>query len=356
MNCLKSLTLENFGKHKKLKIEFDPLLTVIQGESNSGKSTIFRALRLLTANRPASPERIFNLKHNKENKFKVILEKNGHKITRKNKTYIIDDNELKAFGSEVPEQVKNIISLKDINWQSQIINQYYLLFETPGSVARIINKQIGMEDSLTLINAVKGKLSKSKSDFNHYQQEIKEQKQIVDRLKPVEDLLKEAEKLKELEQEIFQIYESNEELEKLILDIEKTEIDLSEIQLIDDIYQEIQELEEIKDELIKEEEYINSFHSCIREIEKIQIIPFEKLNNIIKEIENLNKMEESKNELTVEIANMSKIIKEIETLEDEIKIGKKEQSTLEQKYNDELKELKICPFRNVACPLNKRGK
>ena len=48
----KSLTLNYFRSHKQTKLEFVPGINVIQGESRSGKSNIFRAMYWIMENRP----------------------------------------------------------------------------------------------------------------------------------------------------------------------------------------------------------------------------------------------------------------------------------------------------------------
>ena len=189
-----SLYLKNFQRHKKLKLKFDKNITSICGKSDSGKSSIFRAIRLLCLNRPDG----ISFVRNGASYSLVELKVDGIKITRKKgkgrNTYAISDiqdgtdNQLrrrtnilqskrsgeeskgiqsisrrntirgqesifKAFGQEVPHPIQKILQISPLNFQGQHSNPFWFSL-TPGQVAKELNGIVNLsviDETLTTV-------------------------------------------------------------------------------------------------------------------------------------------------------------------------------------------------------------
>lgn len=142
---LKTLRLQNFQKHKKLLIEFDPHITTIIGPTDSGKSSVIRALNYLTFNTPSGTAII----RDGANGCTVSLEVDDKTIKRRRgkdvNHYEIDGKKLEAFGKGgVPDEVKEALKLDRLNFQYQHDSPLWLS-ENAGQVAKNLNEIVNLD-------------------------------------------------------------------------------------------------------------------------------------------------------------------------------------------------------------------
>ena len=144
MNMLQSLCLENFQRHQKFSIDFDPYLSVLTGPSDVGKSAVLRALRWLINNRPAG--RAF-IQHGQE-QVNVRLRLDDHVIIRnKGKTdncYKLDGRVYRSFASDVPEPIAQLLNVAEVNFQGQYNSPFWFML-APGQVARELNQIVNLQ-------------------------------------------------------------------------------------------------------------------------------------------------------------------------------------------------------------------
>lgn len=134
-----SLHITNFQSHGNSSLEFCPGVNVIVGESDSGKTAILRALRWLAWNRPGGDS--FRSSWGGNTSVGVWLE-NALIVREKIKTenlYRLDDGVFKAFGTEVPQEIQDLLNIDEINFQQQL-ERPFLLDDSPGVVAAHFNK------------------------------------------------------------------------------------------------------------------------------------------------------------------------------------------------------------------------
>lgn len=136
---IQSLELHNFQSHKHSKLEFADGVNVIIGGTDTGKTSIMRALRWLIRNRPSGDA--FRSTWGGVTEVEIIT--NDDSIARwKEKTesgYGLDEQEFKAFGTEVPEEIVNALNINEINLQNQL-DAPFLLSNSPGEVAQHFNR------------------------------------------------------------------------------------------------------------------------------------------------------------------------------------------------------------------------
>ncbi|KKL65606.1 hypothetical protein LCGC14_2153280, partial [marine sediment metagenome] len=136
---LTSIHLENFQSHEETFLELSPGVNVIIGPSDSGKTSIVRALRWLTWNRPGGEA--FRSSWGGDTSVTVCLDKTMVRRERKknHNMYYIDDHVYEAFGSEVPSDVVKLLNLDSVNLQQQL-DRPFLLDTPPGQVAHYLNE------------------------------------------------------------------------------------------------------------------------------------------------------------------------------------------------------------------------
>lgn len=195
---INSLEITNLQSHKYSLLEFHKGVNIIKGRSHSGKSSIIRALRWALQNRPSGFYFKSHFSNKKDSTDVAIDFNNGDYISRvRNNSfngYYLSRNEngLEALRTDIPDEIKAITQMNNINLQSQG-DKYFMLQETPGTVAKELNNIVG----LNIIDEVNKRVSriydkadaKSKSlliDIKDKKEEIKKYKH----LKKAERLIK----------------------------------------------------------------------------------------------------------------------------------------------------------------------
>jgi len=145
------LQVRNFQKHAKLKVKFDPRITTIVGPSDSGKSSIIRALRWVVFNRPRGKGFI---QDGKEKAAVLLALEEGNVIRDKRKngnSYDITKRKdgfsssgLSAVGDSVPESVQQVLNMGDVNFQLQHDPPFWFSL-TAGEVAKRLNQIVDLE-------------------------------------------------------------------------------------------------------------------------------------------------------------------------------------------------------------------
>jgi DNA repair protein SbcC/Rad50 len=153
---LKSLVIQNFQSHRDTLLELDPGVNLIIGQSDSGKTTIIRALKWLATNRPLGDSFVA---WGKDSMTVRVTTTDGTVISHSPKTYMLlpsgknaSIQEWSAIGTSVPESVMQALNLSELSWQSQM-DSPFLLSASPGEVARTLNEVADLDkiDS-TLVN------------------------------------------------------------------------------------------------------------------------------------------------------------------------------------------------------------
>ena len=122
------ISIKNFESHKDTFIELHPGVTVLVGESDEGKSSIIRAIKWNTKNRPQGDTYRNNsigtkTKEDKEKLTEVKIKYNTGIVSRArdgfssgiNHYQINDQEPLKALRTDIPEEVQEVTKIKDIN-------------------------------------------------------------------------------------------------------------------------------------------------------------------------------------------------------------------------------------------------
>jgi len=177
---IKSITLNNFQSHKDTTVNFCDGINAIVGLSDSGKTSILRAIDWVVNNNPSGEE--FISSWSKETSVSIIL--NSGVVVKRGRSpsdnyYMIDKQIFKAFGVYVPEEVKNVINMEPINIEKQL-DAPFLLGSSPGEVAQILNQIVdlgGIDHAISNIRKEKMRVDQT------YRTESTRWKEKVDELR-----------------------------------------------------------------------------------------------------------------------------------------------------------------------------
>lgn len=210
------ITLKNFQGHVDSSLDIQrPGINVLVGKSRAGKSAIVRAIEALCGQGP-----MYRRRGSKETR----VEWNRCVRIRSNSKneFDVDGVIYKAMRSDTPKELQDRLRLSEINFRPQH-QPYFLLAESPGAVAREMNKLA----DLGMIDYVVGTLKKSLKDT---EDEIKTaqgnagilQKKVsgFDWAVAADEDLKVIEKAEEL---AAQLWSSLNMLESICIELEKVE-------------------------------------------------------------------------------------------------------------------------------------
>ena len=351
---INNLLLENFQIHKELLLEFTPGVNALVGESDAGKSAVVRALDLLLRNQPKGGEGIYQSDFT-ENPLKVILEDDrGNLIERESKIYKVNGSPLKAYGSLVPEQVTELFPMKDINFQFQL-DPYFLILETGGRAAEILNKATGFNDQELILTEIKKRSSESRKLLKTLIKQKEKTGVEIEKLKSVPHLLMKAKAIISLESESKKIDEQIGILEQSGIDLNNAEEELAKYTNLDLYKKEIKKIcgDDFKvDDALKNRNEIRSKWIKSIELEK-EIKKYTKLPNYSKEMNNILRMVSDHNEIRDGKQVLFTKKNDLDTLNRKWMHYEMEIDGLKLKLTSTLEKLKTCPLCNS--PL-KKGK
>lgn len=250
---IKKIKIKNFQSHKNTEIEFEfPGVNVIVGESDTGKTSILRALNWVINNRPNGID--FIRAGSSFSKVTVITEEeiacdDPFIITRckgKKNYYRLkfgeEDFLYKAFGSNPPEEISRAFNMTDINFQRQM-DSPFLLSLSSGEAARYINKIVRLD----IIDKAQSQISKEEREkrtlFNGYQETEKELKQQLKKYRGLNKLDELLLYVEALERKANKLEDEIEEIEKILDSIQIKKQQIKGLKGIDKIDIDLNSLE-----------------------------------------------------------------------------------------------------------------
>lgn len=183
---IESLRLKNYQSHKDSELIFSPGVNVIIGQSDCGKTAFFRAIRWLIWNRPLGS----SFRSHWGGRTSVAVSIDGTEIERWKDTdqgYIIGGKVLKAIRSDVPDEVKDLFNIDEVNLQSQF-DRPFLLDGSAGEVAQHFNRVAHLDS----IDSTNGNLLSLKTYQNQtlrsLEESLEENKKNLAKFKDLDSL------------------------------------------------------------------------------------------------------------------------------------------------------------------------
>ena len=234
--------IENFQSHKNTVLEFVPGTNVVIGESDAGKSAIFRAINWVITNRPLGDT--FRSDWGGDTRV-AIYTSEGDVIERiKSSTknlYIVNGKPLTAFGSEVPEQVSEILRMDEANIQSQM-DVPFLLAVSPGEAARLLNKAASIDDIDYTISNLRSEYQKISNDIKFNEGRLRDYEEKIKEYDNIPVLEEKLEQLEEAEKELERHQQKLEKLTELVAGVKRIHSELEKTKNIQQIAQKFEQI------------------------------------------------------------------------------------------------------------------
>lgn len=161
--AFESLELFNFQPHEHILVGLDVFVTTIIGPSDVGKSSLLRGLEWVCLNQPQGLAIVRNCTGDDPwagSKFvEAILKFDGHVLRRRRTSddnlYILDGQEFRAFGTNVPEEISRLLAVHGICFVVQGEPHFWFSL-TSGEVSKEINEIV----DLSIIDRTQAAISK----------------------------------------------------------------------------------------------------------------------------------------------------------------------------------------------------
>lgn len=298
---IKELIIKNFQSHELTELNLSPSVNMIVGNSDSGKSSIVRAIEWLRTNKPKGTAFI------KNNASYVTVTINTDKDVIKRRKdinnagyYAVNKKKFSVMGNDIPLDVERALNLNDINIQTQLDNHFLILLPS-GQVAQYLN-------SITKLDRLTNAISKIRELRRTNQNEINSKSEELENIKTFLN---------------SGIIERIANCKEKLIEIDKLTIKISQLR--------------------KDINYIKERLSKIYEIEQLTL-PKEKihyLNVIIGNADELHKViirDKSK------LKELKDIVIRIKNTKDDLSIVTEKIAFLKEDINELNEQLTICPY------------
>jgi exonuclease SbcC len=343
---ISAISLTNYQSHKSSKLEFCESLNCIVGTSDSGKTAVLRALKWILTNRPLGNE----FQSNWGGKTEVILTtKEGNTITRSqsesgnDKTYIVNDTILKAFGTDVPSEVLKVLNMDSINCQYQL-DSPFLLTSTPGEVASHWNKIAHLDQIDTGLSNVKSWITKLNQTIESKNTDLKAKQNDLEGYNFIDKYERDVSYLEELESALNALELTKLRLKALLTSYKCVQEEIEDFNLL--IKQEgkvnnLLALFEEKRGFEKEADKLDKLLVSIVGIEK-KIKEHRVVIKLEDTVDDLLYLVESRGMLEKERDKLDRMLKNISRIDRERASAEKELGDLEEEFHKNMP--KICPL------------
>ena len=384
------VSIKDFQIIKSASLDFQPGLTLIIGESNNGKSAIFRAMKSCIYNEPGTSNVRIGCKN-----YLVGIENNNHKVILQkgeNSLYLIDGQQYNKIGKTQLEEVGNALGLKalQINEQTEKINFWdqmekpFLLDRNSSDLFRFIvdsGEDDNLNESLRAMVSDKNKLNTDKNlkegSINTLKEQIDSLESTLagsdDKIKLCEDVITygpKTSKLLTIANIITNINKTKITIEETTNTINKEKTELKEnIQKLNTLSYNISKMEQIKSILDKYNNYttqkntledelknkvnyktiLRTLESNITKLSKVgelvgkmvSIKEFIDNNKVTKLEMNIGQDKVKKSDLLRQLLDrISNLSNQVSVIQSEIVAVKNEMKP----FNEELLSFKVCPY------------
>jgi len=349
---VEQINIKNFQSHKDSTLILSPNVNVIIGTSDSGKSSIARAIGWTLFNRPLG----FSFKSHFSKKNEPVEVKikfdNGTLLRRKNRDqnlYCVNGEKLETIGTDVPIEVLELHKLGKINYQSQF-EKIFLLQDSPSEISKKINEILGIDLADELFKCINSAIFETRKEIKLRESEIEKLEKEEDGYKYLDDLGRIIGSLKLNLNRYNTLVERYKRLTFLISSIgfileeyKKVLGLLKYSKCLEKVKDNLEEYNKMQERYSKLDKIIVGLRELEYELDKISISD----SFIEKFTRTSSKMDELKRVSEV-WQNCSSILSKVKTLNRKILESAEELKDLKEKYINLLKEAKVCPLCGQA--------
>lgn len=245
----------------------------IIGISQSGKTNILRALKLLVSNRPSGLGFVRDRKKGRNAIVEVeMFDGTMVSITKgKKKVYELDGEKYSKFGVKVPEEITEALNLGDINFHGQH-DSPFLVFSKPSAISKIINTTTGMNDFDNWIDETNRQAREINRRLIYEEEGLEEATIALENLEGIEAAEKYISKAKritrkkeKMEDKLDKIEEHMEKFEELEKQISKNQFTIENLEPL------VQKAEKIENEIIRKRLVLSIVKQAINNEKKLRV-------------------------------------------------------------------------------------
>lgn len=348
---IKTIEIENFQNIAKAKIDLDPGINIMIGESDQGKSAIVKALNWLCFNRPQGDSFVRDVGPNKKaSRCSVSIDLDeGIKIKRYRtegvNAYEINGVKKKALRTDVPEEVLKALKVSETNIQTQF-QPFFHLSQSPGQRAKTLNSAVGLNEIDEVLARVNSFVRDAGWKIKILESEVEQKQADVGKYRWIDELEKRFKELttiwKVSEQKVAKYNAIHHFLQEAYrVQEEKKALDLRVI-----AERSLTHLTKLTKQAIETEQWQKELNGIIGRIEIYQE-DIEKLRPYLDAERAVNDcMTKAKKTIALrgQTQKLSALICDGKDLSGAIEGHKKEQAHFEKLHADWKKENKVCPL------------
>lgn len=329
---LKKILLTNFQNWKKLAIDFDPYVTSLVGLNGAGKSCVLRALRWVILN---DGQDVINW-NAKTATVKLVFDDNTLIRSKgEENSYTLNGQKFVAFGTNVPEEIQNLLKITEVNFQDQHDPVYWFSQPAP-QVSRELNRVIDLSIIDKTLAKVGSEVKRQKSVTTITEQRLQLARTRRKSLKWVLEFDRKLSKLEKLEAASVSARQKRMETTELLQKAKAAELKaerlLNERLVLENVI-------ELGEQLRSKRKQIKELNEVIASGRQMQLLTQ-------RQIPNISKLESYKDQL-IEIrknqATLRDMIWKIKQQRKELKELKANLSSVEQELQDSFELMKVCP-------------
>jgi len=275
---IKTIEIGNFQSHSGTVLELSNGVNIIKGRSHSGKSSIVRALKWCLLNQPRGDYFVSFFKNKKDSTMvgvgfsedTYLIRERGSNTNCYQFGYD-EENSTIDPGADLPEEVTNISNISSINFQTQD-EQHFLFKESPGKVARELNKIVGLDiidRSISNLNKIE---NENKITVKNAEKEKGEIEEKLRELDFVFDLEKRVEKIEELTKKFEEVSSKRNFIIETVKQIKELKDSIKADTEWLSIKEPVQKLKILMEKRSSELNSLNKLRALISDIKKFEIV------------------------------------------------------------------------------------
>jgi len=336
------LEIVNFQSHKNTNLSFHPGVNVVVGQSDTGKSSIIRAINWVMSNRPSGDSFRANFSKNMTEVAMAfgedfVVRQKGKSINK----YEVPSGELKALRTDVPQEVKDITQMQDVNLQPQH-KSYFLLDETPGNVAKSFNSVSGLEEMDAALKNINSKVRDTSWKITHTTEKIDGLEIDIEKVQWVDEAQESLKWVAECSSDLSGLQEVHTFVKKLISEVEEQEEELNSLPDFSALPR-IKEIQDLDADINTKLEHTNSICDLIDSLNELQKEQkrYTALNQL--DLSTTASISQRIDDETTKLNALRLLISEIKDKDRIYSVTNNQVRVCKQEFDDLESRLKICP-------------